>query len=340
MDWSVPLLTVAQMFWVSAVVAGVCAFPIYKLLLKMKSRQIVSQYVEEHLKKQGTPTMGGIITVVGVLAAMVYALSFHLYDDRLMRGALTVFGGFALLGFADDYIVPKLLVGTRGLGWKQKLLGQIFLAGAAAWLGHAGHVSALGIGISVFLILFFSNAYNFADGMDGLASSILVIFAGGLVGLGLVFGQADATLGLCGALVGGIIPFLFLNAPPAKMFMGDVGALPIGALLGFIVDTMLRPGVRPISLRQPESLGILPANAPHLLLPILVASLVLIAELVPVPLQVASVKFRKKRLFPMTPIHHAFEKAGWPETRVVYCFALVQALCSALAIGLALGIAP
>lgn len=337
MDWSVPLLTVAQMFWVSTVVASVCALPIYKTLLKMESRQIVSAYVEEHQKKQGTPTMGGIITVVGVLAALAYASVMNLYDRNVLEASAIAFFGFALIGFGDDYIVPRLLVGTRGLGWKQKLLAQIVLAAAAAWTAKGGHVSAIGIGTSVFIILFFSNAYNFSDGMDGLAGSLLVLFAGGLVGLGLVNGQVDVTLGLCGALVGGIIPFLFLNAPPAKMFMGDVGALPIGALLGFVVDIMLRPGSRPLMLKQPESLGILPANTPHLLIPIAVASFVFIAELLPPPLQVASVKLRKKRLFPMTPIHHAFEKAGWPETRVVWCFALVQALCSALAVGIALG---
>lgn len=337
MDWSVPLVTVAQMFWVSAVVGSICAYPIYKVLLKMKSRQIVSQHVEEHLKKQGTPTMGGLITVVGVLAAIGYALATRIYKSDLLYGSLIVFGGFALIGFADDYIVPKLLVGKRGLGWKQKLAAQILLAVAAAFVGRGGHVTAAGAFVSVFVILFFSNAYNFSDGMDGLAGSLLVLFAGGLVALGLINSQTDANLGLLGALVGGILPFLFLNAPPAKMFMGDVGALPIGALLGMIVDQMLRPGVRPVVIRQPESLGILPANTPHMLLPIAVISFVFIAELLPPPMQVASVKLFKRKIFPFTPIHHAFERAGWPETRVVWSFALVQALCSALAVGIALG---
>ena len=339
MDWTSALLTVAQMFWVAVVAGSVCAYPIYKTLLKMKSRQIVSQHVEEHLKKQGTPTMGGLITVAGVIAAMLYASAMHLYPTHVLNAGLLVFGGFAIIGFGDDYVVPRMIKGTRGLGWKQKLAAQFLIAGGASFLAR-GHATPMGICISVFIILFFSNAYNFSDGMDGLAGSLLVIFAGGLVGLGMIYGQADATLGLCGALVGGILPFLFLNAPPAKMFMGDVGALPIGALLGFIVDFMLRPGARPLTLRQPESLGILPVNAPLMLLPILVASFVFIAELVPVPLQVASVKLRKKKIFPFTPIHHAFERAGWAETRVVWCFALVQALCSALAIGVALAIAP
>jgi phospho-N-acetylmuramoyl-pentapeptide-transferase len=232
------------------------------------------------------------------------------------------------------------LKGKRGLGWKQKFLMQIAVAAVAAiWIRH-GHVAWLGVSVSVFIVLFFSNAYNFADGMDGLAGSILILFAAGLAALGLLELRQDIYMALCAGLIGSVIPFLFLNSPPAKIFMGDVGALPIGAVLGLIVNEMLRPGVRMLPADKLSAYAILPpkqvATFMEAAWPLLILSLVLVAELVPVPLQVASVKLRKKRLFPMTPIHHAFEKAGWPESRVVWMFALVQLLLVALALTVAM----
>ena len=123
-------------------------------------------------------------------------------------------------------------------------------------------------------------------------------------------------LGLAAAFV----PFLFYNAPPAKVFMGDVGALPIGALLGWAFLLVGRPQGVPMDLNLGGAC---------------VMSLLLVAELLPVPLQVLSVKLRKgKRLFPRTPIHHAFQHSGWPETRVVWAFHLVQAVLVAVGVGI------
>src|SRR5262249_23321148 len=140
-----------------------------------------------------------------------------------------------------------------------------------------------GIAAGIFLVLFFSNAYNFADGMDGLAGTILILFAGGVAGIALVYGRIDASAALCAALIGSIIPFLFLNAPPARVFMGDVGALPIGALLGFVVDSLLHNGPRVFPMYAPERLGITPVFTPAIWPPLLIASFVLIAELLPPP---------------------------------------------------------
>lgn len=171
--------------------------------------------------------------------------------------------------------------------------------------------------IAVFLIVFFSNAYNFADGMDGLAGSILMIVAAGLGCLALVNNRSEAAL-LCALLFGATIPFLYFNAPPAKVFMGDVGALPIGAVLGMLF----------------YQIGT--ANTSSLLGSSII-SILLIIELVLVPIQVASVKIRKKKIFPFTPIHHAFEKSGWPETRVVSSFALFQLVLVLVGLTVALG---
>ena len=308
-----PLQILSLVFWTALAVAAILAKPVLSTLLSLNSRQTVSAHAPEgHQKKQGTPTMGGIVVVAGALAAMLVTG----YRDFT---AVALLVGFALIGFIDDFVVPRRFVGKRGLGWKQKILMQFAVAVGAALLSRS---SLIGVGLIVFLVLFFSNAYNFADGLDGLAGTLLLGLAGGLLVLGYLGDMRLVWTIPLVALLGGIVPFLFLNAPPAKVFMGDVGSLPIGAVLGYVVAEFAL-GTRGASV------GVLP---------LLAISLVMAAELIPVPLQILSVKLRKKRLFPYTPIHHAFEKAGWPETRVVFHFALVQLLLAALAIGLAVGV--
>lgn len=334
------LIMLSVTFWVALGSAALFSLPIYRTLLAMKSRQIVSEFVPEHAKKQGTPTMGGIIIVIGFLISCAYLQLSGLVVSPILPAAMFLSAGFAFIGFLDDFIVPRLIQGKRGLGWKQKLLLELVISGAAVyWLRHGHGDFKIGAFAAVFIILFFANAYNFADGMDGLAGTLLVLLAGGLAALGFLDMRQDVLMVLCIALMGAVIPFLVLNAPPAKIFMGDVGSLPIGAVLGLIVNEMMRPGV----LKLPEQMGgrlnVMPAHPLASVLqhaiPLFVISFVMIAELVPVPLQVASVKLRKKRLFPMTPIHHAFEKAGWPESRVVWMFCLVQLLSVAVALSIA-----
>ena len=311
-------------FWTAFAVSALVAKPLLATLLSLNSRQTVSVHAPEgHQKKQGTPTMGGLMIVVGALAAM--AISG--YRDP---ASITLLVGFALIGFVDDFVVPRAFVGKRGLGWKQKILMQVAVAVGAALLART---TPAGAGLTVFLVLFFSNAYNFSDGLDGLAGTILLGLGGGLLVLGFLAGAPFEWLVPVVALLAAVLPFLFLNAPPARVFMGDVGSLPIGAVLGYVV-AQLGVGFRP-----PATVGAT-YGMPDLWVraspwALLVISLVMVAELVPVPLQILSVKLRRKRLFPYTPIHHAFEKAGWPETRVVFHFALVQLLLAVLAIGIA-----
>ncbi len=329
----------SAIFWVSLVFAAAFALPIYRALLALKSRQVISEFVPEHAKKQGTPTMGGLIVVIGFTLACLYATFMDLAPGPVLPVAVALCVGFACIGFLDDFVVPRMDAGKRGLGWKQKLFLEIAIAGAAAlWLRH-GHLGTAVV-LTTIVILFFANAYNFVDGMDGLAGSVLILFGGGLCALGLLQMRPDVYQLLSLALLGAVIPFLFLNAPPAKIFMGDVGALPIGAVLGLIVNDFLRPGRMKLPPHSVSSLGIFPPRPLmgvwQTALPLFVLSILLIIELVPVPLQVASVKLRKKRLFPMTPIHHAFEKAGWPESRVVWLFSLFQLLLVALALAIAI----
>jgi phospho-N-acetylmuramoyl-pentapeptide-transferase len=249
--------------------------------------------------------MGGLIILVGFFAGAMYTMGRQAIVPLLLTAA------YALIGFVDDFVVPRLMQGKRGLGWKQKLILQIVLTYGILRVGTADLTL---IGLGIFLVLFFSNAYNFSDGLDALAGSLGVILAISLGVLSVLSGKASFTPALMAALVGGFVPFLWFNAPPAKVFMGDVGALAIGALLGY---TFLEVPARSVAL------------APVLMLvPLTILAIVMIAELVPVPLQVASVKLRGKRLFPRTPIHHSFQMAGWPETRVVWMFTLVQFVCA------------
>lgn len=301
---SVPLAVMASL-GASAVAAPF----VMKALIAAKSRQTISAHIQEHAHKQGTPTMGGIIALVGILAG------FGVGWTEELVAPLVLLIGFAIVGFADDYIVPKMMPGKRGLGWMPKLGLEVGASIAAAWL--TGWKEPLQIGAFVFLILFLSNAYNFADGLDSLAGGLGMILCAGLAAA-----FPSPAMVLVGAVMFvAFIPFLFYNAPPARVFMGDVGALPLGALIGWMVAVALLPTV---------SEAFLNVGA---ILPMTLILLVMLAEIVPVPLQIASVKLRKKRLFNFkTPIHHAFQEKGWPETRIVWMFHLVQLSCVVVAL--------
>ncbi|HEY3781413.1 MAG TPA: hypothetical protein VGL56_10045 [Fimbriimonadaceae bacterium] len=306
-------------FGVAFLTGAISAGPILKGLIALKSRQNVYNLApESHQKKQGTPTMGGIIILLGLMAGIGYAT----FDWGF---SLWIFG-FSLIGFTDDFIIPKLMKGKRGLGWKQKIVAQLvlaFLAGAVFDIPNELGPMAL----MVFLVLFFSNAYNFADGLDALAGSLGLILCFGFAGIAACTGQW-MVIPMMAALAGAFLPFLFLNAPPAKVFMGDVGALSIGAVFG-VVSAILLLGLGGVGSPPPVV-----DWHPDLILPLLILGFVMIVELVPVPMQVAYFKLTKKRLFPFTPIHHSFEVKGWPESRVVWSFALAQMLLAIVAIGL------
>lgn len=306
-------------FWISFLCAAVLTYPIYRFLLRVKARQTISEYVPEHQQKQGTPTMGGLIVLPGVL--LVLALTPGGFS------AAVLVAGFALIGFLDDFVVPRVMAGKRGLGWKEKLVLEVLIAGGVSYWQFASH-SGWEIALAAFIILFCSNAYNFADGMDGLAGGLLLCIAPAIIAVLSVVTSEPFAIAGCAALMGGILPFLVLNAPPARVFMGDVGALPIGALLGLaMVPAVLG-----------ESGGIeIHRNS---IIALAVISLVLIFELVPVPLQILSVKLRKKRMFHRTPIHHSFQDKGWPETRVVATFLIAQLVCSIVGISIAFGMSP
>ena len=331
--------SIAESFWSSFLVAALLAWPIYRLLLLTKSRQTVSQYAPStHQQKQGTPTMGGIIIVVGFLvAAWDVAMTS---TTSIANSTLFIFLGFAAIGFVDDFVVPRMIKGKRGLGWKQKFILQAIIAGFGVYF-HSGRVLDARWALITFIVLFMANAYNFADGLDALSGSILLFFGAGVLLLSLRGMIVPEAAIIAAALMGAVIPFLFLNAPPAKVFMGDVGSLPVGAVLGLAVASILAPKHEAYITTSDQSIlqqwaAQLQLEGTHLrtemIVPLSILCLLMVIELVPVPIQIGWVKVFKRRLFPFTPVHHAFEKAGWPESRVVWTFALSQLVLAALAV--------
>ncbi len=312
-----------------ALPAGVLVAPfVFKWLQKAKSQQNVSAHLAEHQHKQGTPTMGGLMILIPLLVGMCV---FVVPTEGLQGLApLVLLLGFGLVGFLDDYVIPKRKPGSRGLDWKPKLGLEIASSIAAAFF--MGTTNPLHIAIFVFFVLFFSNAFNFADGLDTLAGGIGILMA---LGFFLLVAMDASWFKQVGALVpvGWVMallffsfwPFMFYNAPPARVFMGDVGALPIGALFGWAFSTFL------ISALAGSSTMTMPMVGGAAII-----SILMLVELIPVPLQVASVKLRGKRMFPFkTPVHHAFQEKGWPETRIVWMFHLAQATLLFVGLGVA-----
>lgn len=323
MSLTLQLLAIAGLV---ALPAGALVAPfVFRWLQKAKSQQNVSAHLAEHQHKQGTPTMGGLMILIPLLVGMFV---FIIPDSGMVGLApLILLVGFGLVGFLDDYVIPKRNPGSRGLDWKPKLGLEIASSIAAAFF--MGTTNPLHIALFVFFVLFFSNAFNFADGLDTLAGGIGILMALGFFVLVAMDGNWHKQVGAL-ASVGWVMallffsfwPFMFYNAPPARVFMGDVGALPIGALFGWAFSAMLISG---LSGSAVMTLPVVGGAA--------IISILMLVELVPVPLQVASVKLRGKRMFPFkTPVHHAFQEKGWPETRIVWMFHLAQA--SLLFIGL------
>lgn len=303
---------------IALVSSAIFAYPILRGLIALKSRQTVSQFVAEHAHKQGTPTMGGLIILVGALAGVAY----WAYQSGLAKAlpTLALMAGYGLIGFVDDFVLPRVKKGSRGLGWIPKLVLQIGIASIAVWIGQPNGSGAFAF--TVFLILFFSNAYNFSDGLDWLAGSILLALGGTLAVASWMLGQYEWLFPML-SILGGLIPFMVLNKPPAKVFMGDVGSMAIGGFLGQMFAGLL-------SANNVPKISVFYDRDPSLLVwsGLALFTVVMLIEIVPPPLQILSVKLRKKKLFSFTPVHHAYQRAGWPEIRIVGMFFGIQIVCS------------
>ena len=268
---------------------------------------------KSHLKKTGTPTMGGLMILAGViLTSLIYVKDY----PRIVP-VLFVTAGFGIIGFLDDYI-KIMLHRSEGLTPPQKMLGQFLVTGIFVfylynlkggdmamlipfWPGHYLRLGWLAVPVAFLAIIGTVNGANFTDGLDGLASSVTLLIATffSVVAVGTQSGLHPITCAVVGSLMG----FLLFNVYPASVFMGDTGSLALG---GFVAATAYMMDM-PIF--------------------ILIVALIYWVEILSVMIQVTYFKLSGgKRIFRMAPIHHHFELGGWSETRVVAVFSIVTAL--------------
>lgn len=302
------LFPVLIAFFINVVLSPI----IIPFLKKLKFGQFVrDDGPESHLKKSGTPTMGGLIILTGiVITSLIYIKDYPKIIPILFATL-----GFGLIGFLDDYIkvVMKRSLGLRA--W-QKMLGQIIITGVFAYYvlqqdigtamlipfsgGKYLEVGSLFIPVLFFVVLGTVNGANFTDGLDGLASSVTVLVATffSVVAIGLNSGIEPITCAAVGSLLG----FLVFNVYPARVFMGDTGSLALG---GFVASTAYM-------LQMPLFIAIV--------------AFIYFIEVLSVMIQVLYFKKTGKRVFKMAPIHHHFELSGWPETKVVAIFSIVTAV--------------
>ncbi len=294
--------------FLSSVVLGLILLP---LLRKLKVGQRISSYVGySHRKKEGTPTMGGLIFIIPTVLVTIGLLITDKisYSDNLAI-VLVVFLGFAIIGFLDDFLSLKKH-NNEGLTTYQKLLGQVIISTIFfyIYMKNGGQTSfvvgTLGIDIELtwlyglfilFILIGASNAVNLTDGLDGLAGSLSAVAFIAFALISFVVGFEDIGI-FCLILVGSLIGFLVYNTHPAKVFMGDTGSLALGGVMGAV------------------------AILTHRELTLLVVAGVFVIETLSVILQVFWLRFFHKKLFLMTPLHHHFEKLGWQETDIVKLF--------------------
>ncbi len=294
--------------FLSAIVLGLVLIP---FLRRRKIGQRISIYVgNNHKKKEGTPTMGGLIFVIPTIVAtiaLVLTKKLELTPNLII--ILFVFIGYAFIGFLDDLLSIKKK-NNEGLTTYQKLFLQLIIALVFFYLymekgGQTSLVSStLGINIEMgwfygvfllFILIGASNAVNLTDGLDGLAGGLSAIsfIAFGLISISVGFEEIGLFTFI---LVGGLMGFLIFNTHPAKIFMGDTGSLALGAAMASI------------------------AILTHREVTLLVVASVFVVETLSVILQVIWMFLFHKKLFLMTPLHHHFEKIGWSETDIVKLF--------------------
>ena len=311
---------------ISLIISVFIGIVLVPFLKKLKVGQRLSEYLEiEHKKKQGTPTMGGLIFIIPTLVVMII---LYLYTKKISSSLIIVlitFVFYSVIGFIDDYLIIKRN-NNKGLSESSKFILQVIVAiiffylfmisgnEPLLWIHTLGIKLDIGFlyGIIILLVLVSSsNAVNITDGLDGLAGSLsfIVFITLGIISYntGWLEGYEEITL-FCFSISGSLLGFLIFNLNPAKVFMGDTGSLALGAAMG--------------------SIAILTR---HEILLILIG-IVFVIETLTCIIQRVYYKFTKKRLFLMTPIHHSFEKKGYSEREIVKIFCLVGIIASMLSI--------
>jgi phospho-N-acetylmuramoyl-pentapeptide-transferase len=289
-----------------------------------KGQPIREDGPQSHLAKRGTPTMGGLMILTSITVSLLLWMDF---SNRYLWACLLITIGFGAIGFLDDY--DKVTKRShKGISGRLRLLAEFLVAaiGCSIIIWGAGtdlyipfvkgpliHLGPFYILFAAFVVVAFGNAVNLTDGLDGLASmpviiaSLAFLIISYLVGnakfaayLGIphVFGTGELTL-LCSAMVGAGLAFLWFNAPPAAVFMGDTGSLALGGALGAIA----------VATQHEIVLGIIGG--------------VFVVEAMSVIIQVFYYKRTGRRVFRMAPIHHHFEQLGWSEPTVVIRFWII-----------------
>ena len=312
----------------TALVIGLIIGPRFIDMLRVKQgkgQPIREDGPKTHLAKRGTPTMGGLMILIALFGSVVLWMDL---SNPLVWACIAVTGGFGLIGFLDDYDkVTKR--STAGLSSRLRLGGEFLVAGVASWIMVA-HIGATDLYLpffskiyiplgpvyflfAAFVIVGAGNAVNLTDGLDGLATMPVIVAAGTFAIIAYLAGRVDYAhyLGIphvpragdlaifCAAIMGAGLAFLWFNAPPAAVFMGDTGSLALGGALGAI------------------------AVASHHEIVLAIVGGLFVFEAVSVIIQVFWYKRTGKRVFRMAPIHHHFEQKGWAEPTVVIRFWIV-----------------
>ena len=305
---------------ISFIVAIILGFIIIPILKKLKVGQIErDDGPKSHLKKQGTPTMGGIIMIVTMIVVItgIYIYLIATGQNEVankMLPLLLVSIGMGLIGFIDDF-KKLVLKNTKGLKPSYKMLGLLIISVAyVVYLVYGIKIGTdtyipimkqyismpvyLYIPFAIIVILATTNAINLTDGIDGLSSSVSAIIITCLTIIGILFGIEE--IGIFGSIVvGAVLGFLMFNLHPAKVFMGDTGSLLLGGVISAIALYMKMP------------------------LLLIIIALVPVLETLSVIIQVAYFKKTGNRIFKMAPLHHHFELSGWKESKVVIVFSAV-----------------
>ncbi len=309
-----------SMLIIAFVTAIMAAFIIIPILKKLKVGQIErDDGPQSHLKKQGTPTMGGIIIIVTMILVVTGAYIFLTMQGenetahRLIPMLILTIG-FGVIGFIDDF-KKLVLKNTKGLKPSYKMLGLLLISVIyVVYLVQGLHIGTdtyipilkiyidmpiyLYIPFAIMVILGTTNAVNLTDGIDGLSSSVSAIIITCLTLIGMMAGMQEISI-FGSIVIGTVLGFLMFNLHPAKVFMGDTGSLFLG--------------------------GVISAIALYLKMPLLliVIAFIPVLETISVIIQVAYFKKTGKRFFKMAPLHHHFELEGWKESKVVILFCLV-----------------
>ncbi len=309
--------------------------PVIRALARLRVGQPIREIGPDHHGKAGTPTMGGLLILLSLLVSV---LLWSNLDNRFVWTVVGVTVGYGLLGFIDDY--RKVKRGhSAGIPARVKIVWQTALAVVVAlaiyhdpgfdaqlavpfFKNFTPHLGWVYVPVAIFIIVGTSNAVNLTDGLDGLAIGPVMVTAATFLVLAYAAGHSviadylaikyvpgSGHLAIfCGALIGGGLGFLWFNASPAQLFMGDVGSLALGGALGTIA----------VLIRQEVLLAVVGG--------------IFVIETLSVMIQVIWYKLTGKRVFLMAPIHHHFEKLGWPEQKIVVRFWILSAILGMVAL--------